>query len=158
MLGTMSAEYETLEKSQALAKVNKIASSGDFSHNLGKLMRLLEKKNVLSKIQISKTIEGYSGEDLIKILENAYLESRYPVPEPTFRKYPISRGSSSKMYSDPLQETAPIKYAREIASTIVMKIASDFSFPSPPEKLLSHISDKNWARFCRLMQLETPSG
>ena len=148
LIGTESVHYEKLERSKALEEINQIAKK--HNHGLRELLESLQSRNVVSKIQISRKVDGYAGSELIQILDNAYLESRYPIPNPTYKKYPISTGKkSSRMYHVPIGETAPIKYARDLAGVVVKKIFADFSVPI---KLSDRISNEDWIRFCRLFQ------
>ena len=141
-------QYENLTGKQALDRVDKIARG--FGHELQKLLGLLCLKGVLSSTDISQKYEGFTGEELIKILEKAYIESRYPVPEPIHRKYPVKTNSSLKMSQDPIRMTAPIKISRKIALKILVKIKSDFSIIIPQKKASSKIADKDWKRFCNI--------
>src|SRR3989304_9412941 len=77
LIATKAAEYEDLSEKQALERIDKIAKG--FGHELRKLMGLLCLKNVLSKADLLQKIGGYTGDELIDILEKAYIESRYPV-------------------------------------------------------------------------------
>jgi hypothetical protein len=146
LLAKKAKEYDN--KKQALEKINKIAKR--FGHELRKLIVLLRLENVLSKDDISQKIGGYTGDELIDILEKAYIESRYPVPDPIYRKYPIANKGNYKMFSDPIGETAPIIYARKIALTVLKKIESDFSISISRNKISNKIDDKDWIRFRRI--------
>lgn len=148
LIGTKATDYESLPEQQALDKVNRIAK--EIGHELRTLMGLLCLKNVFSEIDISQKIEGYTGDDLIDILEKAYIESRYPVSSPMHRKYPIRKKGKYEMYNDPIKTTAPIKYSRKIALAILRKIESDFSVTILKEKISAGIADKDWARFCKV--------
>lgn len=148
LLATKAKEYERLSKEKALDKINKMAKG--LGHELQKIICLLCFENVLSSSDITKKNGGYSGKELIDILEKAYIESRYPVPRPLHRKYPVVTKGKHKMYSYPIGETAPIHFARKIALTIINKIESDFSIAISREKITNKISDKNWRRFCSL--------
>lgn len=148
LIGTKATDYESLPEQQALDKVNKIAK--EIGHELRTLMGLLCLRNVFSEIDISQKIERYTGEDLIDILEKAYIESRYPISNPMHKKYPIHKKGNYKMYNDPIKTTAPIKYSRKIALAVLKKIESDFSITISRDKFSQKIADKDWARFSKV--------
>ena len=150
LIGTESARYEKMGRVRALQEVNKIAQG--YGHDLQNLLRCLQTRGVVSNPQIAKGIGGYTGGELIQVLENAYREARYPMPNPTYKKYPISTGRESyRGYQVPIGETAPIKYARDVASAITKRAFQDFSVSSP-SRFSNKISDRKWRRFRRLLQ------
>lgn len=156
LLLTEALQYENLTEKQALDRVNKIAKG--FGHELKKLLGLLCLKDVLSSVDISRKYEGFTGDELIKVLEKAYIESRYPVPDPIHRKYPIKSNSHLKLSYDPIRMTAPIKFSRKIAFKILEKIKSDFSIVIPENKVSNKIADKDWTRFCNIFFGNNNSG
>ena len=112
-----------------------------------------------SRTQASSKNKGhrgvsYSEDELVEILEAAYREARYPIPksEQIHRQYLLwqhPRVKDIKMFSDPIGETAPIKYARKTASTVLNKIESDFSITIPQEKrsVPRRIPADKWEKF-----------
>lgn len=148
LLAKKAKEYESLSWKDAVEKVDKIARN--FGHDLQKLFDLLCLENVLSAAGIKQEFQGYRGDELIDILEKAYIESRYPVISPIHKKYPVANRNNYEMYSYPIGETAPINYARNIALTILKKIESDFSIPISKGKISNKITDKSWKRFCNI--------
>lgn len=148
LLLTEASQYENRTEKQALEKIDKIAK--DFGHELKKLLGLLCLKGVLSSTDISQKYGGFAGDELIKILEKAYIESRYPVPEPIHKRYPVKTNSNLKMFEYPIGMTAPINFSREIASKILRKIESDFSISIPKNKISNKIVDEDWRRFCEI--------
>ncbi len=148
LLATRAKKYENRSEKNALDIVNKIAR--DFGHDLRKLFGLLCLENVLSASDIRQKYQGYTGDELIDILKKAYIESRYPVPNPIYKKYPVANRANYKMYSYTIGETAPINYARNVALTVLKKIESDFSITISKNKISSKIADKRWQRFCSI--------
>lgn len=148
LLATRAAEYENLRAEVAFNKINKIAK--EFGHAIDRIICQLILSNVLTSEDISQQIGGYSGRELIDILEKSYIESRYPVPNPTYKKYPIVHKGKHKIYADPIRETAPIQYARRLASAIMKKIETDFSMTISKDKISNKIDDKEWERFCNI--------
>lgn len=156
LLLTEASQYENLTEKQALERVDKIAKG--FGHELRKLLGLLCLKGVLSSTDMSQKYERFTGDELIKILEKAYTESRYPVPEPVHRRYPIKTNSNLKMFEDPIGMTAPIKFSRKIALKILKKIESDFSIVIPKNKVSSKVADEDWIRFYNIFFGNNNSG
>ncbi len=54
------------------------------------------------------------------------------------------------MYHDPLAETAPLKYARSMASSLLKKIETEFSVRIHDLKVSGKISDEDWNRFTNI--------
>ncbi len=54
------------------------------------------------------------------------------------------------MYHDSLAETAPLKYARSMASALLKKIETEFSVEIPVSKVSAKISDNDWNRFTNI--------
>jgi len=148
LIATRSAEYENLGEEETLKKVNDIAKQ--YQHSLQKLLEALISLNALTRADVSRRVERYTGQENVDVLEKAYIESRYPVPLPIYKKFPVSGQSIYKMYHDPLGSTAPIKYSRKLALAVLMKIEEDFGIAIPRQKLATHISDGDWKRFCNL--------
>lgn len=148
LIATRSAEYENLAEEETLKKVNHIAKQ--YQHSLQKLLDALISRNALTRAEVSRKVERYTGQEIVDVLEKAYIESRYPVPLPIYKKFPVSGHSKYKMYHDPLASTAPIKYSRKLALAVLKKIEEDFGIAIPRQKLATHISDGDWKRFCNL--------
>jgi HEPN domain-containing protein len=148
LIATRSAEYENLSEEETLKKVDQIAK--EYHHSLQKLLEKLTSRNALTGAEVSCKVEGYTGQQLIDVLEKAYIESRYPVPSPIHKKFPVRGRSRYQMYHDPSGSTAPIKYSRKLALAILKKIEKDFVIVTPRQKLATHVSDRKWKRFCSL--------
>lgn len=148
LLVMRSTEYENLGEGETRKKVNQIAK--EYQHSLQKLLEELISRNALTGAEVACKVEGYTGQQLIDVLEKAYIESRYPVPSPIHKKFPVQGRSRYKMYHDPLGSTAPIKYSRKLALAILKKIEQDFGIVTPRQKLATHILDADWKRFCNL--------
>ncbi len=148
LLATRSPEYENLSEEETRRRVNQIAK--EYQHSLKNLLEELTSRNGLTGAEVSCKVGRYTGQQLIDVLEKAYIESRYPVPSPIHKKFPAQGHSQYKMYHDPLESTAPVKYSRKLALAILKKIEEHFGIVIPRQKFATHISDKDWKRFCRL--------
>lgn len=158
ILAGSAATWAHLSDDKAVAQANKIAKK--LGHNLKRLIGCLRSGGILlmpSPRQGSSSGAGhrggsYSEDELIEILEAAYIEARYPTTKSKqiHRQYPLSK--STAMFSYPIGETAPIEYARKTASAVLKKIESDFSITIPRDKryVSSRISEERWRRFERV--------
>jgi hypothetical protein len=155
ILAQSASTWEYLPENKALVQVNKIAKN--LGHNLKVLINCLQSRNVLpvsSRNQKSSKNKGhravsYSEDELVEILAATYIEARYPIPKSAqiHRRFPLSK--SPKIFSCPIGETAPIKYARKTALAVLSKITSDFSITIPQDKknVSSGIPDDRWKKF-----------
>ena len=161
IIAESASRWEHLPEDQALDRVQRIAKN--LGHDLKTVINCLRSRNVLpkpSRTQRSRNTRNtrsahsgsYSENELVEILEASYFEARYPIPKSSqiHRKYPLS--NSKRMFSDPIGETAPIRYARKMALAVLKRIDSDFSIYIPKRKkaVQSGISDESWKRFHRV--------
>ena len=93
LIATRSAEYENLGEEETLQKVNHVAK--EYQHSLQKLLEALISRNALTRAEVSCRVESYTGQEIVDVLEKAYIESRYPVPSPIHRKFPTRVRSTS---------------------------------------------------------------
>jgi hypothetical protein len=135
IIAEKAAQWENLQEQQAFQEVNKIAK--ELSHNLERLITDC----------IHGTIHKHD-EEMVKVLEAAYIEARYPTPQPIHRNYPIA--GFPRAYSYPLAESEPKEYASKTALRVLNKIESDFSVTIPTNKTSSRIIDEDWKRFQRV--------
>ena len=152
-IGKYLKHLENFKAESALLKqVDRVAKS--LNHELLQMMRCLQSRRILPTYTASRP---YSEDDLLQGLEAAYTEVRYPVPHPfhlTRDQYGKERfriqSATLKMYHDPLAESAPLKYARSMASALLKKIETEFSVEIPVSKVSAKISDKDWNRFTNI--------
>ena len=136
LLAEKSSKYENLCEKQAMKEINKIAKK--YNHKL-KEMIFTDICNStgcqdLIKIQTKKydTIKQYdltgeqydlTGKVIIDCLEKAYDESRYPVPEYYYEKFPLKvksdKTKEKKIYWDPSGSSEIDTCCYEITSIII---------------------------------------
>ncbi|MEC4889034.1 MAG: hypothetical protein RI101_03135 [Nitrospira sp.] len=155
-IGKSSARWEKLNDASALKEIDRIAKS--LNHNLFRMVRCLQSRGILPAYTAPRP---YSEDDLLKGLEAAHTEARYPVPLPfhlTRDQHGKERfripSNTLRMYHDPLGETAPRDYARSMARVMLKRIASDFSVRIPNSKVSTKISDEDWERFANVFLRE----
>jgi hypothetical protein len=151
-IGKYLKHLESFKAESALKQIDRVAKS--LNHNLFQMMKCLRSRRILPTYKASHL---YSEDDLLQGLEAAYTEVRYPVPHPfhlTRDQHGKERfriqSATLKMYHDPLAETAPLKYARSMASALLKKIETEFSVGIPGSKVSDKISDKDWNRFTKI--------
>lgn len=151
-IGKYLKHLENFKAESALKQVDRVAKS--LNHKLFQMMKCLQSRRILPTYMASRP---YSEDDLLQGLEAAYTEVRYPVPHPFYltkdqqgkERFRIP-SVTLKMYHDPLAETAPLKYARSMASALLKKIETEFSVRIPDSKVSGKISDKDWNRFTNI--------
>ena len=151
-IGKYLKHLENFKAKSALKQVDRVAKS--LNHELSRMMKCLQSRRILPTYAASRP---YSEDDLLQGLEAAYTEVRYPVPHPfhlTKDQHGKERfripSATLKMYHDPLADTAPLEYARSMASALLKKIETEFSVRIPDSKVSGKISDKDWNRFTNI--------
>jgi hypothetical protein len=125
LLGCRSKEYENEPYQNGLHKVNAIAKN--FSHEIGNIISEIQRKKPSGKIGalLSRNFDGSSGAAFVKTLESVYLECRYPVPEPVYRRFPVP--GKKKMYMDPVGSSGLPKFCYALSIEVMGYIRDDFS-------------------------------
>jgi hypothetical protein len=149
LLGCRAKDYENLSFQNGLAKVNAIAKK-ELGHNLWDIICKILRQKPTGKIAIilSRDFDGFSGDDFIKTLEAAYVECRYPVPEPISKKFPIP--GSKGLSRDPILSTGLTKFSYTVAREILSYIKDDFSIEVPQGFLETLIPKSEFLRFSNL--------
>jgi hypothetical protein len=124
LLGCRAEDYENEPYQKGLQKVNTIAKS--FSHKIGDIISEIQKRKPSGKIValLSRNFDSFSGAAFVKTLESVYLECRYPVPEPIYRKFPIP--GKKKMYMDPVGSSGLPQFCYAISIEVLGYIRDDF--------------------------------
>ena len=151
-IGKYLMRLENLNAESTLKKVNSISKS--LNHELFRMMKCLQSRGILPAYTARSL---YSEDDLLKGLDAAYTEVRYPVPQP-FHLTKDQNGkerfripsATVKMYHDPLAETAPLHYARSMARALLKKIETEFAVRIPDSKASEKISGEDWKRFTNI--------
>ena len=117
------AEYESLsdkgENNQAQKKVQHIARSysHDFEEMKKKIQLFLPDSGIGGLIE--KKYYTYSGEQLLKILQDAYMESRYPTTKHVFRSFP---SGTKGIYFDPLSSPGFHCFTRTLCEFVIVQL------------------------------------
>ncbi len=149
LLGCRASDYESLPFQKALRNVDYIAKK-ELAHKLSDIIDDIRQRKPSGKITnlLSKNFDGFSGADFIKTLESAYLECRYPVPEPIYRQFPLK--GKKRMFKDPVHSSGLSKFCYATAREILTYIKDDFSIKVPRTFLESLRPKTTYRRFQNL--------
>lgn len=92
-------EFKSLNEKQEMDKALEIARS--YSHNFVKMTEEVENlipNNAFTKL-LDKNHDGYNGRELVKVLQKAYMETRYPTNQNVSLSFPVG---DPGMYHNPL--------------------------------------------------------
>lgn len=147
MIGRKSGEYENLSFKAAKQEIDKIAKS--YSHNLTALVEKILPLMPSIKSVLAAQYDGYDGNEIVKILDAAYQECRYPVVSSISESYPVD--GSKSMYWDPLYSSALEKFSFVMAKTVLIAAENEFGIAVSRSNLCpSRLDEKEWSRFSNL--------
>jgi len=147
-------EYENLERNQAIYKIDKLARY--WGHNIEIMVDEIKKSindpNFSSVLR--ENYDGYTGDQFIKIMEAAYFECRYPVPNPIHEKFPIK--GHPDMYWEPLCSSGLGKFCFAFTRKVVVYLKKKFNISIPKDEFNKIITGEAGVRFCNLFLEGTP--
>jgi hypothetical protein len=149
LLGSKAAEYERLEKKQAVAKIDTIAKK--LGHNVSRLSQDLSECIGGGKIEavLKKDFDGFTGDQLLAVIEAAYLESRYPVPNPIHEKFPVENGEG--ICWEPLYSSGLEKFCHAFTREILDGLKQNFGITIRKTELDERLTGDARLRFCNLL-------
>lgn len=142
-------EYEGLEREQAILKIDEIGRS--VGHNPKKLMELVEPSIGQDKINeiLKQNYAGFTGLQLLDVMKAAYLESRYPVPNPIHEKFPHPK--IENLFWDPLFSSGLEEFCYEFTRKIVLSLKEDFGITLTSSKLQERVFGEAALRFQEIL-------
>lgn len=148
LLGSKAAEYENLERKQAAAKINCIAKG--LGHNVTRLSDGLAASIGKDKIEavLKKNFDGFCGQQFLDVIEAAYQESRYPVPNPIHENFPVE--GQEGMYWEPLQSSGLGKFCHALTREVLDDLKRNFGITIPRSELDKRVRGEAGSRFCNL--------
>ncbi|MDK1024087.1 MAG: hypothetical protein QGD92_07635 [Gammaproteobacteria bacterium] len=128
-------EYEELGKKEANEKVLKIAKSygHDFPELAKKADEYLSNNEITNLLNMS--YDGYNGGELLEVLRDAYMETRYPTSRNVAQSFPVGEPG---IYHNPLASSGLHKFIQTFCETLAKELAGSIDF----EKLLSEVKDQ----------------
>ncbi|MBI5123199.1 hypothetical protein HZA75_05060 [Candidatus Roizmanbacteria bacterium] len=153
ILAERHSEYKVANDQDAKRKIDKIAKN--YSHGLRKM--LLEINNLIGDNKVNNLIsadyDSFTGDQIINVLEAAYIEIRYPVPEPISKKFPIE-GTNLHWY--PLLSSGLSKFAYSVGREILCSLKNKFGINISKNEIEKCILvEESGIRFCRLFFNDT---
>lgn len=137
-------ELAGLEKEQLRAQVLSIARS--YSHNFIKMItdiNSLCECEEFSKL-LQRDYDGYRGEELIKILRDGYMETRYPILGSVALSFPVAQPG---IYHDPLSSSGIHKFIFNACEFLIINLSESLNL----EKILKNVTCQyqHLESFCR---------
>lgn len=149
LLGCKASDYENLPFQDGLREVDTIAKK-KLAHKLPDIIRCIQDRKPSGKITdlLSKNFDGFSGADFVETLESVYLECRYPIPEPIYKKFPLRNVRGA--FWDPVDSSGLPKFCYAMTREILGYIRDDFSI-KVPQTFLENLRPKiTYRRFRNL--------
>jgi len=156
LLAENSFEYENLERREAKKKINSLAIC--WRHNLEYMINKISKSVNNQELEnlTNQDFDGYTGKQIIKTMEAAYLECRYPVPKYIHEEFPIN-GKPDK-YQDPIASSGIEKFCWAFTRKIIIYLKKRFDISIPKDEFSRIITGKDGERFCNLFLQDVPEG
>lgn len=155
LLAEKSSKYENLERNQAIQKIDKLAKYC-WGHNIEIMVD--EIKNSINDTDfismLSDNYDDYTGDQIIKVMEAAYLECRYPIPNPIHEKFPID--GHSDMYWEPLCSSGIEKFCFAFTRKVIIYLKKKFNILIPKSEFNKIITGEAGIRFCNLFLKDVP--
>lgn len=116
-------EYENKDHKEAKERINDIAKQ--YGHDFKKMLKELSRLGISETQNLKEqNFDGYLGKDLIRVLKQAYMETRYPVPTPVSDSFPI-KGTNLKR--DPLWSSGISKFIYSLCGACLEYLSKNMS-------------------------------
>lgn len=154
LLAENSFVYENLEDKEVMEKIDSLAKK--WGHDLKGMVKNIKNSIVSQAIEsvTSGVYDGYTGKDLIEVMQAAYLECRYPVPKHIHEKFPIK--GKPGMNWEPIASSGIEKFCFAFTRKVIIKLKEEFNVPIPKERFNEIITGEAGVRFCNLFLKDTP--
>lgn len=150
ILAERASEYESLNDQASKHKIDKIAKS--CGHNLREMLEKINNSIGTNKIvhllSANYDSDDFTGNQIVDVLEAAYIETRYPVSKSISKKFPI-KGTNLCWY--PLLFSGLSKFAYAVSRGILYSLKSNFNVSVKKIDIdKSILIEESGVRFCRL--------
>lgn len=154
LLAKESNKYETLSRTKATKKIDELCKG--WGHKLKDMIKEIKKiiKTQDFKNLFKKDYNGFCGSQLVKVMQSAYFECRYPVPKPIFRKFKVP--NYPRTYWEPLYSTGMDKFCYAFTHQILMYLKKDFKICFSKRDFSKVNQDDAGERFWNLFSLNAP--
>lgn len=162
LLGKYSLEFEPFSEQEGLEKINKIAADKHkMGHGLKGMLDKLVSFKTLDENDIDQEYKCIDQKDrdskvtCIEILEKSYLECRYPIPDPFYKRLPL-KNIGKNIYEEPMGSSKLRKYSFSIGKKVIEKCEIEFQIKVINlERPSSKISGNEWQRFSNIFYGES---
>lgn len=150
LLGHEASAFTRLPYSAGLAAANKIARE-KFSHDLKSTVKDIVKTSGDQSINalLKKSFDGFTGAEMLKTLQAAYLECRYPVHNKIHSQFPLKMGNKTS-HRLPLHSSGLEKFAHSLGRQVLLYCNRDFGFQLRPDHVDKLRPRRRLVRFKRL--------
>lgn len=155
LLAENSSEYEKFKDKKAIEEIDKLVKKKGWRHDLNGMVEKIKKSigNQTVETLINSDYDGYTGKDLIGVMEAAYLECRYPVPDHIHKKFPIK--GKTGMYSDPIASSGIQKLCFAFTRLVMTKLKEKHNVSIPEGRFNEIVTGEDGVRFCNLFLKNT---
>jgi hypothetical protein len=152
-LAEQASKFEGLPEKEQKFKINKIAKG--LGHNLDDLIERADKSISAAGLKelLAQDFDGYTGKQMLEALEAAYIECRYPVPDPLHRKHPLCDRDGRQIkgsYRDPIYSSGTAKFAYAVARIVLGLIRKEHGVALDRQYLRQLLARDDGRRFCNL--------
>lgn len=149
ILAICPKEYEGLQEKQAISRIDELGRKyGHDPNNLIELIKASIDQEKLDKILIRR-YDGFTGHQFLNVIKAAYLETRYPVPNPIHEQFPNPKYKDS--YWEPLFSSGLQKFCFAFSREIIVALRKDFGICLTKSKLNERVSGEAATRFYTLL-------
>jgi hypothetical protein len=154
LLGWEKEKYEGLPFQKGKEIVNTLAKG--FNHKYAKIFKSVGKH--LGELEIKQLLEkdylNYCGKQIIGVLQDAYLEARYPVPNPSYRKFPMKNGGG---HWNPMQSSALPDFCHDVVRKLSLSMKNEMNLRIPKMHFDSVVYGSDGQRFINVLFEGDPS-
>lgn len=129
-------EYSSLQENKAKSKVQSIAKG--YGHDFEKMISSCNDYfggNALGDL-VSQDYDGYKGSELVKVLGDSYMETRYPATIQVSSSFPV--GKKEGIYYNPLSSPGLHHFIFAICEFVVVTLSPAIDV----QKLLSNVTQQ----------------
>jgi len=148
VLAMCPKDYEGLPREEAIVKIDEIGrKTGHDARILFDLVKVSLGEGKANDL-LMRDYDGFSGAQFLVVIKAAYLESRYPVPNPIHEKFPHPKYKNLSW--DPLFSSGLEKFCFEFARAVIHSLKKDFEITLSSSKLRERVFGEAAARFNNL--------
>ncbi len=142
------------QDNKAKEKINSLAKG--WGHDLEEMINKIAGSigNQIIENITSQSFDGYTGKQLIKVMQAAYLECRYPVPRHIHEEFPVN--GKPDMYWEPIASSGIEKFCFTFTRTIITHLKEKFDILIPEDSFNEILNGEAGVRFRNLFLKDTP--